>query len=579
MAENSSCSLCESPQERDNNPPSPAATAPAIVNVSTATTFPSAYRQSIINSPILQQQRKLSNAVIGKSNNNEKDSPTTNNAEKTLNEASTADIIESKDEEKSFYPLPDNPSDWLHNSNAELGVILADKNQRITHVNPIFELITGYSKSESIGRNCNFLQGKFTDSITVQTIRDSITHHSTCQVAILNYRKNGQAFWNLLTIAPMMNSAGEVTNYVGIQMCQSVIYIDKPMPIFPWTTQTLTSFGNNNNDDTNNAAVDELEEGMAFVQIHKHSAKTQSLRYSSSADSINLLKNGQNFANKIEELPDTIDEINSSTPIANKRVLHKIPKEITQASAVNPSDEHSLGLPLLNSSHATKLSDNVAAVRAVKPSLLAASPVQFVAETLLPTAFGKYRVRAYKDCSKRGLRENREILVIIHGKVEYGEKIALRVHDQCFTSEVLSSLKCDCKDQLDYAMQFIQNNAEKRGIIIYLPQEGRGIGLANKIKAYEIQEHGYDTVDANRLLGFPDDTREYTSVPSILNDLNMKSVQLMTNNPRKIELLCSLGVNILGRIPVIMESNQYSNDYILAKRARMSHLHEHSDKP
>jgi len=199
--------------------------------------------------------------------------------------------------------------------------------------------------------------------------------------------------------------------------------------------------------------------------------------------------------------------------------------------------------------------------------------VIFVAETLLPTVKGKYRVRAYKDCSSTGLSESREILVIIYGNVENGSKIPLRVHDQCFTSEVLGSLKCDCKDQLDYSMNYIQNNKERHGLIIYLPQEGRGIGLANKIKAYSVQELGYDTVDANRVLGFPDDSREYNSVPSILNDLQIQSVQLMTNNPRKIQLLSGLGVNIINRIPVIIESNEFNAGYMQAKINKMSHLH------
>ena len=120
-------------------------------------------------------------------------------------------------------------------------------------------------------------------------------------------------------------------------------------------------------------------------------------------------------------------------------------------------------------------------------------------------------------------------------------------------------------------MEYIQHNPLHTGIIIYLPQEGRGIGLGNKIKVYSVQEQGYDTVDANRVLGFPDDLREYTCVPSVLEELGVRSVKLMTNNPRKTEMLVSLGVNVVGRIPVVMEMNEHSRGYIQAKRTRMGH--------
>jgi GTP cyclohydrolase II len=201
--------------------------------------------------------------------------------------------------------------------------------------------------------------------------------------------------------------------------------------------------------------------------------------------------------------------------------------------------------------------------------------VSFVAETLLPTLKGKYRVRAYQDLSPLGLLERREILVIIYGDLQAAASsssgLPLRVHDACFTSEVLGSLKCDCRQQLDWALEFIQHNALHAGLVIYLSQEGRGIGLANKIKAYSLQERGYDTVDANRLLGFADDLREYSCVPSILDDLQVRAVRLMTNNPRKTESLASLGVNVVGRIPVIMPSNEHSAAYVMTKRQRMGH--------
>lgn len=164
-----------------------------------------------------------------------------------------------------------------------------------------------------------------------------------------------------------------------------------------------------------------------------------------------------------------------------------------------------------------------------------------------------------------------EPCAIITGRPEGGEAIPLRVHDACFTSEVLGSLKCDCADQLRLALDFIAGPGGP-GLVIYLQQEGRGIGLANKIAAYALQEGGLDTVDANRALGLPDDAREYSSVASILADLGIRSVRLMTNNPRKVELLRGLGVAVVGRIPCLVQAQEHSLGYLLAKAGRMSHL-------
>lgn len=156
------------------------------------------------------------------------------------------------------------------------------------------------------------------------------------------------------------------------------------------------------------------------------------------------------------------------------------------------------------------------------------------------------------------------------GKPEGQESVPIRVHDACFTSEVLGSLKCDCSEQLNMALDYIDK--QTCGIVIYLQQEGRGIGLANKIAAYALQEKGLDTVDANRALGLPDDCREYTSVRNILNEMGVKSVRLMTNNPRKINLLTELGVKVDGRIPMIVKANDVNRGYLQAKEQRMEHL-------
>ncbi|CAG9464476.1 unnamed protein product [Pedinophyceae sp. YPF-701] len=193
---------------------------------------------------------------------------------------------------------------------------------------------------------------------------------------------------------------------------------------------------------------------------------------------------------------------------------------------------------------------------------------KFVAETLLPTRTGKFRVRAYRH-TVDGTTFS-EPMAICYGMPEDGEDIPVRVHDACFTSEVLGSLKCDCAEQLQYALDFVQSKG--CGIVIYLQQEGRGIGLANKIAAYRLQETGLDTVDANRALGLPDDCREYTSVRNILADMGIKSIQLMTNNPRKIRLLKELGVDVSGRIPVQIEANEVNAGYLTSKKIRMDHL-------
>ncbi|MEN0062038.1 MAG: GTP cyclohydrolase II [Myxococcota bacterium] len=192
-------------------------------------------------------------------------------------------------------------------------------------------------------------------------------------------------------------------------------------------------------------------------------------------------------------------------------------------------------------------------------------PVEFVAETLLPTERGRYRVRAYRDHN-----DNTEPVALIWGDVEGRRHLPVRVHDECATSEVFGSLKCDCKDQLEYALEFIRNQGG--GIVIYLRQEGRGIGLANKIAAYALQEQGLDTVDANRALGLPDDARRYDAAEAILRDLDVNDILLMTNNPRKIEKLRDLGVSIAGRVPVEVGTNPHSEGYLNAKVERMGHV-------
>jgi 3,4-dihydroxy 2-butanone 4-phosphate synthase/GTP cyclohydrolase II len=187
----------------------------------------------------------------------------------------------------------------------------------------------------------------------------------------------------------------------------------------------------------------------------------------------------------------------------------------------------------------------------------------FVAESTLPTVHGTFRVRAYRDA------EGTEPLVLLAGDVEGREGVLVRVHDECLTSEVFGSLRCDCKEQLDAALAAVLKDG---GAVIYLRQEGRGIGLANKIAAYALQEKGYDTVDANRLLGLPDDARRYHTAAAILADLGIDGVRLLTNNPRKIEGLEANGIHVAERVPIVAHANAHSAGYLHAKEARMGHL-------
>lgn len=191
---------------------------------------------------------------------------------------------------------------------------------------------------------------------------------------------------------------------------------------------------------------------------------------------------------------------------------------------------------------------------------------RFVAECKMPSTFGYFRMRSYSYTSPQ---QNLEPIVMISGDLDKLDDVVLRVHDQCFTSEVLGSLRCDCREQLQESLKLINRDG---GILIYLQQEGRGIGLANKIAAYSLQDHGLDTVDANINLGFKEELREYHVVSDILSDLRIKSVRLVTNNPYKIHKLQLLGVKINSRIPLQIASNKHNEHYLRSKRDRMGHL-------
>lgn len=188
--------------------------------------------------------------------------------------------------------------------------------------------------------------------------------------------------------------------------------------------------------------------------------------------------------------------------------------------------------------------------------------VVFFSEALLPTALGQFRVRVYRAAN------GDESIALVCGSVEGREEVPVRVHSACMTSETFGSLKCDCRQQLDLALEYIQRHG---GIVVYLHQEGRGIGFGNKIKAYALQQQGHDTVSANEALDLPVDGRSYEAAHAILADLGVRSVRLMTNSPAKIAALGKLGVIISGTIPAVVPVNAHSVGYLETKRLRMGH--------
>jgi len=176
----------------------------------------------------------------------------------------------------------------------------------------------------------------------------------------------------------------------------------------------------------------------------------------------------------------------------------------------------------------------------------------------LPSRFGNFNVKAFKEGEKEHL--------VIYAKNLENEPV-VRVHSECLTGDALGSLKCDCRDQLEYALKLIN---EQEGMVIYLRQEGRNIGLLNKINAYALQDKGLNTIEANHQLGFAADERTYEVVTFILNYFKIKKIKLLTNNPDKINSI--EGIEIIERLPIIMESNEFNADYLDVKRDEMGHL-------
>ena len=191
--------------------------------------------------------------------------------------------------------------------------------------------------------------------------------------------------------------------------------------------------------------------------------------------------------------------------------------------------------------------------------------ITFVESSELPTEFANFKVYAYTETGS-----TKDHLVISLGDLTSDKPILARIHSQCITGESLFSLRCDCRFQLTESLQQIAKNGS--GAIFYLQQEGRGIGLSNKIRAYKLQDEGLDTVEANHQLGFHEDERNYEIVVSMAKHLQIKSVDLMTNNPKKIDALEKMGLTINKRVPILSKSNDYNKKYLSTKAKKLGHF-------
>ena len=193
------------------------------------------------------------------------------------------------------------------------------------------------------------------------------------------------------------------------------------------------------------------------------------------------------------------------------------------------------------------------------------SLVHRIAEAELPTRYGEFRIVGYRNDV-----DDKEHVALVFGDLESSDDVLVRVHSRCLTGDVFHSQRCDCGPQLDAAMRKVAENGA--GVVVYLDQEGRGIGLLNKLKAYELQDKGHDTVEANEVLGFPPDLRNYGIGAQILVDLNLSKIRILTNNPKKLAGLEGFGLEVTGRVPLEATPTTENAGYMAAKRDKLGHL-------